>query len=221
MLNSIFNPNNTFFRGCAKLFDLVVLSILWAMLCVPVVTAGPATAALYYAVVKCVRRGEPEACRNFFACFKQNFKTGALTGALVLLLGVFGIWAYGALEIMAEAGVEAAFVVYVAYSLLLLVLLGVAVFLFPLLSRFTLRFSELFVRGFMMALRHLPSTLVVAMLVFEVSSFTVRYLYPLLIAPGLCALLASLFFERIFIKYTPEEEAAQDDEDAPRQWYLK
>lgn len=222
MWNSIFNPNNALFRGCAKLFDLVVLSILWALLCLPVVTAGPATVALYYVVVKCIRRGEPDPYRNFFVCFKQNFKTAALTGVVVILLGLFGLFAYSALEIMAGAGVKAAFVVYIAYTLLLLVLLGVAAFLFPLLSRFNLRFSEVLIKGFVLGLRHLPSTLVVALLLYQAGAFTVRYLYPLLIAPALCALLASLFFERIFIKYTPDDEQpARDDDEPQKPWYLK
>lgn len=229
MFNSIFNPNNAFFRGCAKLFDLVVLSILWALLCVPLVTAGAATAALYYTVVKCVRRGEPDPYRNFLACFKQNFKTGAITGLVALALGVFGIFAYNALGVMATAGVRTAFVLYIAYTLLLILLLGVVVFMFPLLSRFTLSFSELVSRGFILALRHLPSTVVVALLVFELASFTARYVYPLLIVPGLCALLASLFFERIFLKYTPDAQTAEAapgeetvaDEEISTPWYLK
>lgn len=229
MFNSILNPNNAFFRGCAKLFDLVVLSILWALLCVPLVSAGPATVALYYTVVKCVRRGEPDPYRNFFACFKQNFKTGALAGLVALALGVFGIFAYNALGIMSAAGVRAAFALYIAYTLLLIVLLGVVALMFPLLSRFTLRFSELFSRSFILAVRHLPSTLVVALLVLQLGIFTARYLYPLLFVPGLCALLSSLFFERIFLKYTPDEEssahdtsaAPTDGEESTTPWYLK
>ena len=51
MFQRIFNPNNLFFQGCSKIFDLVVLSALWLALCLPVVTIGPATAALYYTVV--------------------------------------------------------------------------------------------------------------------------------------------------------------------------
>lgn len=222
MWNNIFNPDNAFFRGCAKLFDLVVLSILWALLCLPVVTAGPATVALYHTVVKCIRRGEPDPYRNFFSSLKQNFKTAALAGVVVILLGVFGLFSCNVLGIMAEAGVEAAFVVYIAYTLLLLVLLGVAAFLFPLLSRFTLRFSEVFVKGFVLGLRHLPSTLVVALLIYQVGAFTVRYWYPLLVAPALCALLASLFFERIFLKYTPDDEQpARNDDEPQKPWYLK
>ena len=41
--------------------DIVGLSILWTFLCLPIVTAGPATAALYYTVVKCLRRRDSGA----------------------------------------------------------------------------------------------------------------------------------------------------------------
>lgn len=222
MLQNLFNPGNALFRWCAKLFDLIVLSVLWAMLSVPIVTMGPATAALYYTVVKCIRRGEPEPYRNFFACFRLNFKVGAIAGILVAALAALALFLYSTLLAMALGGVRAAYLLCVAYSVLLLVLLGVAAFLFPVLSRFTLGLGALFVKSFQLALRHLPSTVIVALIVLQAGTSMLRYLYPVLILPGFAALLISLFLERIFVKYTPTEEpAAQDDEEAEHPWYSK
>ena len=56
MLEAIFNPENAVFRMINKLLDLMVLSLVWVVCCIPVVTAGAASSALYYAVVK--RRGD-------------------------------------------------------------------------------------------------------------------------------------------------------------------
>ena len=46
MLEAIFNPENAVFRMINKLLDLMVLSLVWAVCCIPVVTAGAASAAL-------------------------------------------------------------------------------------------------------------------------------------------------------------------------------
>ena len=65
MWNQIFNPQNGFFQTIDLLFNLFMLSLIWAVLCIPVFTIGPATAALYYVLVKCIRRKEPYPYRRY------------------------------------------------------------------------------------------------------------------------------------------------------------
>ena len=60
-MSEFFNPEKGIWAWLSTLVDVVGLSVLWIALCLPVVTIGPATAALYYTVVKCVRRRESGA----------------------------------------------------------------------------------------------------------------------------------------------------------------
>lgn len=46
--------NNSLFRAMARLRNLVVFSVLWLLCCLPVVTAGASTLALY--AVACGRK---------------------------------------------------------------------------------------------------------------------------------------------------------------------
>ena len=57
-MNQIFNPENFFWKCFDKMADVVGLSLLWFMCSLPVVTIGPAWAALYDAAAGCVRGGE-------------------------------------------------------------------------------------------------------------------------------------------------------------------
>ena len=57
-MEEFFNPEKGIWVWLSTLVDICGLSILWTFLCLPVITAGPATAALYYTVVKCVRGRE-------------------------------------------------------------------------------------------------------------------------------------------------------------------
>ena len=84
MAGGIFNPENGFYRVTEKLVDLVLLSVFWLFCCIPVVTIGPSTAALYDAVVRCLRRDERNSWAIFFRTFRANLKVGLLT-TLVLL----------------------------------------------------------------------------------------------------------------------------------------
>ena len=68
-MGEFFNPEKGIWVWLSTLVDVLGLSIFWACLCLPVVTIGPATAALYYTVVKCVRGRESGTFGYFFRSF--------------------------------------------------------------------------------------------------------------------------------------------------------
>ena len=78
MWRDIFNPENLVFRMLSKGVDFVGLSLLWLLLCIPIVTIGPATAALYYTVVKVFRQKKEDAFRTYLKAFQENLKQGIL-----------------------------------------------------------------------------------------------------------------------------------------------
>lgn len=69
----------------------VVLSLLWVVFSLPVVTLGGATAALYDAVVHGFRRHESDYLYRFFTTFRAEWKHGILP---TLLCGavIGGLW---------------------------------------------------------------------------------------------------------------------------------
>ena len=83
-MGEFFNPEKGIWAWLSTLVDLCGLSIVWVFLCLPVVTAGPATAALYYAVVKCIRGRESGAFAAYLRSFRANLKTGLLATLAVL-----------------------------------------------------------------------------------------------------------------------------------------
>ncbi|NCB63234.1 MAG: DUF624 domain-containing protein [Clostridia bacterium] len=204
MLNQVFNPENGLFRVTGKLFDMVVLSVLWAMVCIPVFTVGPATAALYHTVVKCVRGNECDPYRRFFRSFHENFKVGTAATLICLALWAFLGFGYMVMAAAAETG-SMGFVMFVAYYTALLVPAGFTCWLFAVLGRFTFGVGGLLTTSFKLALAHLPSTVVVAFIGVQAVLLTIQYWIPVALAPALAALLWSLFLERIFAPYLPKE----------------
>lgn len=224
MFNRIFNPNNSLFQGISKVLDVMVLSILWVLLCIPLITLGPATTALYYSTVKCLRRGERAPYANFFHCFRTNFKIGAPAGLLLIVGAVLLLLEHNLLVRMAMGGSDGAVMLYYAFCLLAVVLVGMACYVFPVLSRFTYNLWGLLALSGQLALRHLPTTLLLGLLHLAAAWVYINFwifLLPLICLPVLTALISSLLLERIFRKYTPmdEEMASWDREDRP--WYLR
>lgn len=220
-----FSGDNILFRTCEQFFDLLLLSVIWAMLCVPVVTIGPATAALYYAVVKCVRHDEKGALINFWTSFRQNFKVGSIAGCIAVGGMTVLLLCQNMLAAMVQEGDAVGNVLYYTESAIILVALGLLLWLAPILSRFTVGVKGLFLAAGRMGMKHLPTTLAVGLLFVAVARITMAFIAPLLLAPGLYALVISFFYERVFKKYMPgAPEGRGDGEEGgsdERPWYFR
>ena len=88
-LRGIFDPENGFFRTLSRMVDVVGLSLLWVVLSLPLVTFGPACAALYHTVTHCVVRQGDSTYLTFFRSFRANLRVGILPQTLLLILLLF------------------------------------------------------------------------------------------------------------------------------------
>lgn len=76
-------------------YDLLVLNWLWLLCSLPVVTAGPATVALYAVTQKLVREEPVSLVKDFFKAFKEEFRKSVAMGFLVgipALVAVVDAW---------------------------------------------------------------------------------------------------------------------------------
>ena len=211
-MGEFFHPEKGIWAWMSTLTDVVGLSVLWIFLCMPVVTAGPATAALYYTVVKCVRGRESGAFGEYLRSFRTNFRVGL--GATLIVLPLFLMLLAG-YKIVLWYGTRlggVAYVLYVAYYFALVLPAGVLCWLFPLLGRFEYRVRDLFRTAFQLTIAHLPSTVVIVLLTGQSAVFCLNRWWPVVFLPVVAMLLVSLFTERIFARYVPELAAKEETE---------
>lgn len=211
-MEEFFNPEKGIWVWLSTLVDLCGLSILWIFLCLPVVTAGPATAALYYTVVKCVRGRESGAFGYYFRSLRENFIAGLLAELIVLPAAAALLSGHLVMRWYGTQTGGAAYILYVAHYFALILPAGVLCWLFPLLGRFRLSVRALFRTAFQLTLAHLPSTVIVVLLAAETAALCLKHWWPVLFLPSLTSLLASLFLERVFQQHTPNP-APEENED--------
>ena len=204
-MGEFFNPEKGIWAWLSTLVDLVGLSILWIFLSLPVVTIGPASAALYDAAVHGIRREEAGYCRRFFHTFRRELKTAVpawlLWGAAAIALLLGGQYGIGAV-IQSPGPVLAATAVLV---LLLFLVLGVMAWMFPLLSRFEFSFGALNRTAVQLWIVHLPSSVLLVLMTAGCVWACWRLLFPVFFLPCTLALLSSFLLERAFAKHLPEE----------------
>lgn len=211
MAGGIFNPEHGIYRGTEKLVDVVLLSIFWLFCSIPVVTIGPATAALYNTVTRCIRGNERNSWAMFFRTFRDNLKVGVLTTLTVLPAAVILVFLQGLLYQMAET--SAGYVLYVAYEVFLLLPMGTVCYLFPVLSRFTFQTGGLLLACAKLAVAHLPATILMGVLL--AAAVWICSILPVLavVLPAVLALLHSLPLEKIFRPYIQAQRAEQDENE--------
>lgn len=218
-MGSFFNMDNGFFSFLGKAFDAVILSTLYLVCCIPIITIGPATTALYYATVKGIRRERGYVYREFFKSFRLNFKTGAIAG--ILLTVVFAVLIFDILfarsYVKDNTGGSVMFGIFVAIAFIIYCF---SLYVFPVLSRFDMKFVQLMKASLLMSIKHFPYTLGMA-IITAAAIIGVNYMLLLIfILPVVTTLLNSFLMERVLKKYMPKSEGP-GEETGKDEWYLE
>lgn len=200
MFGSLFRYKGTLWHVLNNITDVLGLSMLWALCSLPVLTLGAATTALYDSVVRCIRYGEEGPYRRFFRSFRNELLISGLSTVLWGLLAFCGTYMLRLLSVLGAESRSAAVAVY-AYFFVLMLLLGIFCWVFPILSRFSFGFASLNLTALRFAFAHFFSTIVLVLLTLFALWASIRYILALLVAPAMLMLLWSLPIERAFAKH--------------------
>lgn len=102
-MKGLFNPDSPLMRFLSRVADMMLLNALWLLCCIPIVTAGAATTAMYHVTLKLAAGEEEGILKTFWRGLKTNFAPATkvflllllpllfvIGDGVLLLLGVFG-----------------------------------------------------------------------------------------------------------------------------------
>lgn len=210
-MGELFNLDNKFFQGINKIIDCVCLSFLWLLLCIPVVTAGAATTALYYTVNKVIRNNRSYIWKEFWHAFRTNFKQSTLVWLiLIFIYAIMGIDCYIMFQ-FAKAGVSYGSL-YIVFAMLMLIVTMWANYLFPYMARFENTLKAVLKNCVIIALLNLGKSFV--LLVLLLAALVAAYVFfpAIMILPAVYMLLANLILEKVFVKYMKPEDIEAEKE---------
>ncbi|WP_270552230.1 MULTISPECIES: YesL family protein [Dorea] len=208
-MSRFFNPDNPVMEFIAKIFDLVILNLIFIFSCVPIITIGASTSALSYVTLKMVRGEDPYIWRNFWKSFRQNFKQGTLVWIFSILIFIFlGMDFY----IINSQNTSLFAVVRILLWIVCAVALSVFLYVFPVISHFVCTTKQALKNALLMTFGHLPYTLMMlalaGLLLFLCSSSS-KLFAMIVVLSGICgfsvvSFVYSIMFDRIFQKYESE-----------------
>ena len=212
-MNKVFNFEGPVFNFLSRLADLFWLNLLYILCCLPVITIGAATTALYYVTLKMAKDEEGYITRSYFKSFKENFIQATLIwviffAVIVVMFMDFRIAGGGSMaQILNSPTVSD--VVIVAVGVMAIVMLMTLMYLFPLLAQFDNTVINTIKNAFLISIRHLPYTflmIVITAIPVALIWFSPALMLLVLIMFSATAYINSKFLNRIFILYMPKEE---------------
>lgn len=142
----------------AKLFDLIVLNLLFLLCCLPVVTIGAACTALHTVCLKEAVGEEPAITACFFRAFRKNFGQATILWLILLTAGGF---LYVDFIFSAQYG-TGGWPLRLLLTVASVVCFAVSLYLFPLQAQYQNTVRAHFCNALLLALRHLPQTVLLA-----------------------------------------------------------
>lgn len=237
--------DNKVFTAINKIVDTAWLGILWtiislgapiagiisqvnaiyfATLVIGACLIGPASCALYYSIVKVIRRSRSYATKEFFRGLKTNFITAA---PVSLIYSVFAYLMYVDFQYsnsLLDAGDSLGNVLMVVFLCGSIFVAVSLIWAFPMLSRFTVKILGVFKNSLILGTKHLIRSLLLAAIWAALGILIVAfvplqfYIFLPAIVPGTAALLRSFVLEPVFKKYTAES-AGPPEETGIDEWY--
>ena len=206
-----FDLDSPIMMALSRLADMFFLSVFWLVCCLPIITIGPSTAAMYYVALKWARKEDVKISAAFFDAFKKNFKQGVALNLIFLVAGIILGLDY---IIMSAQDSTYGAISSVCFLVMGVWLLGIMFYAYPLQAQFYNTVRQTLINAAQLSVMKFPITVVI----FVVNLFPVLILFisfelfvrtaPLwvLLAPGVAAYLNAKLLAKIFDKFIKSAE---------------
>ena len=198
--------------------ELTMLSAVFIVCCLPIITVGPAVTSLYYAVIKSVRRGRGTPVHEFFASMKRIMGKGILITVGIIAVAAALYIGYTQAGMMVQTardtgGNEQTGKIFsTIYVVLFALLIFITVYIFPILSRFTMGIIDMVKLAFVMSLRYIPVTAAVIAGTVILGWLQI-YVLPMpciLFVPGCWCYIVTFMMEKVLLHYMPKPDEGED-----------
>lgn len=208
--------DNVVMRALGKIGDMICLNVMWLICCIPIITIGASTTALYTVMLRMVKNEEGYIFRGFLKAFKSNFKQSTLIWLILLLLGI--VWTVD-FRVAGFMPGMAGIVLRTLFLALGFILLSVMIYIFPLTARYENGIKATFKNALILTVAKLPYTfLMVAIVVAAVfaslwSAFTLLFSLPLwlIIGGALIAWVNSYILRRVFVVFEGSDSRTEEE----------
>lgn len=199
-----------FYNFCAKIGGYILASWLWLIGCIPILTVGASTTAFCTVLNKLMDNREGYIINNFWGAFKANFKKSTKMWIIFLVAIIVAVQNLRIMIDMTKNNGGLFWFLIPVYVTILVVLIIVMLYAFAYNATFEDNIKTIIKNSFLMAFRHLGTTITI--LEIDVIVLYIGYAYsPLLLffSGTILGYINMRLFNRVFSFYKPEDPSGR------------
>ncbi len=200
-----FNINSPVMDFMNTTAQYVGLNILFLISCIPIITIGPALAAMYQVLLREARGEHGYIIKKYWQHFKEMFVQGLLTFLLFMVLLAVGLFS---LIFWYGMSGNLAIIINIIILILMLSIISAMIYVFPLMARFQNSFGRTIKNAFFIALSNIKYTagfLVIHLFVIGmVWLFSAARIFMFVIGFAFVTYCCAYIFTKLFRKYELE-----------------
>lgn len=161
-VNELLLYENFFGRIMTRIFDLMILNLLFVLTSLPIISMGASFAALNATMLKIIEQNDDKVYEYYLKIFIQKFKqsTSFWISLLILLLLLVNNFQY-------MSHIEPSSILIIKITQVLIILaLTISIFVFFLLPKYEMTLYELLKNSFFIAISYLPYTFLLLLITF-------------------------------------------------------
>ena len=204
--------NSWLYRLSKSIGDVVIISALFLLFCLPIVTIGASVTALYYTVYRKYHKHIDEVSKDFMRSLKDNLKNATIIHIIYLLYSALvGFNIYFALN--GFGGVKLPDWYIVVSFIPVLPVIFTLPFVYPLLARFSNGLKGTITNSYTLCMINFPKFLLIWLIFIVALAISVCFPPAALLTPAGAMYLTQMITERAFEKAIAVEKSREEKAD--------
>jgi uncharacterized membrane protein YesL len=204
--------NSWLYKAGKAVGDVVIISLLFVLFCLPVVTIGVSISALYYTVYRKYTKKSDDISKDFFRAVRSNLKNGIIIHIIYSLYSaIVGFNIYFAL--FGFRGVRLPEWYTLISFIPLLPLIFSVPFLYPLVARFSNSVKETIKNSFTLCMINFPKFLLIWLIAAIASAICVAFPPAVLLIPTGAMYLTQMITEKAFASAINRSKSNEGKDD--------
>ena len=204
--------NSWLYRLSKSIGDVVIISALFLLFCLPIVTIGASVTALYYTVYRKYHKHIDEVSKDFMRSLKDNLKNATIIHIIYLLYSsLVGFNIYFALN--GFGGVKLPDWYIVVSFIPVLPVIFTLPFVYPLLARFSNGLKGTVTNSYTLCMINFPKFLLIWLIFIVALAISVCFPPAALLTPAGAMYLTQMITEKAFAKAIAVEKSREEKAD--------
>lgn len=204
--------NSWLYRLSKSIGDVVIISALFLLFCLPIVTIGASVTALYYTVYRKYHKHIDEVSKDFMRSLKDNLKNSTIIHIIYLLYSsLVGFNIYFALN--GFGGVKLPDWYIVVSFIPVLPVIFTLPFVYPLLARFSNGLKGTVTNSYTLCMINFPKFLLIWLIFIVALAISVCFPPAALLTPAGAMYLTQMITEKAFAKAIAVEKSRREKAD--------